>query len=377
VKDWSRAKSLLVWISRELTGILGFLAVATGILKAFELLGHKLCSPYNWISFWAVFGALEIRYLIERGHTPLWRALWRAITFIPWNLLLLLFGHDYQRRRLMDLQLVTNAVQQSALFARVVGLKTGVTSKYYILFSHKDKEGGGNHHSIGKGERYRIPGFPVDEAECIIRLWYLAASTLNLRWADIQTLCSCTWNNEPTRDRVLDSSLAIVGSPKHNEYAAQLVERLKQFESKGQIKRETVYYMVVENGLCFLQPYQPALEALKPDLTEGSPTGILKDYAVLMRLPNLLAKDHATNNILLVAGCKVAGQVALTDWFSEAGNLGGLASDFGPDPFQVIFRVRYEYVEGGVPKIRSTEELYREKINVRFEKARSTAGAKR
>src|SRR4029077_16663360 len=119
-----------------------------------------------------------------------------------------------------DVHLVTKFLQESTLFAKLVGLRPGVTSKYFILFSHKkDNNANANNHHIGHGDRYRIPGFPVDEAECIIRLWSLAASSLNLSWADIQAQCSCTWDRPQEKARILGGSLAIVGSLKENAYA--------------------------------------------------------------------------------------------------------------------------------------------------------------
>jgi hypothetical protein len=353
--------------------LLGLLGSAIIISTVFERIGHPLRSPYRLLVPTGIFLILVVPYLIK-SNLPFWRPLFLGLRFIPYNLWLWVFGNIKQRDRLKDVHLVTKFLQESTLFARVVGLKPGVTSKYFILFSHKKEtnENNANNHHIGRGDRYRIPGFPMDEAECIIRLWYLAASSLHLRWTDIQAQCSCTWNRLEEKERILSGSLAIVGSPKKNEYAGELMRELRQSEG-NHISRQARFYMEIRNDTCYLNGDH--LKECMPDSTENRSDGDqLTDYALLMKLPNLLARANQKGGfVLLLAGCKVAGQVALTDWFSEPSNMGDLVSTYGTDPFQIAFKITYKYVPDGLPIILSNEVLHREKISVQSKRAAAAA----
>lgn len=373
-----KLRSALLWvlgILETVVGkILGLLALAAALPAFLVSIGHPLKRPYSLVLPFIVLLALLVPYAVKGFKLPFWRPLLWVLGFVPVNLCIWIFGNIAQHRRLKDVHLVTKFLQESALFARVIGLRAGVTSKYFILFSHK-KDNNDNHH-IGHGERYRIPGFPVDEAECIIRLWYLAASSLHLSWTNIQAQCSCTWDRAAEKDRILGGSLAIVGSPLKNHYAAELMNEIKKRERTQEISRHTRITMEVKDEICYLNG--DLLGELIPDSTKDRRTGDqLTDYALLMKIPNLLpGANQKSSSVLLLAGCKVAGQVALTDWFSEPSNMGELASSYGTDPFQIAFKITYKFVQEGLPIILANEELHREKISVQSKVATAVAGTR-
>ena len=130
-----------------------------------------------------------------------------------------------------------------------------------------------------------------------------------------------------------------------------------------------MYIMEVHNGLCYLRDGRAKGRHLEPDPTnpENPDTeAVMRDYAVLMKLPNFLSHGESgrKQTIMLFAGCKVAGQVALTEWVANPLNLARLASEYSSKYFQIIFEVHYRFVPGGVPNVLEIEPIISEEVKV-------------
>jgi hypothetical protein len=120
-----------------------------------------------------------------------------------------------------------------------------------------------------------------------------------------------------------------------------------------------------QNGACYLRDAKG--KDLIPDPTDPSnpdQNRIMKDYALLMKLPNVLsgAQVDDTNTILLFAGCKVAGQVGLTQWVGDPNNLANLAMEYSSRFFQLVLEVHYKFVPRGIPEIITAKTLVVEPI---------------
>src|SRR5258708_33038230 len=256
--------------------VVAILSGSVAVPKLFDYV-YPLRSPYNVLVVLGSMAVLLACYWASLNVSPKLVGWVRdAIIFVPYNIWLLLFGNIRQRKILSDIHRGTIALQESALFARLAGLKPG-TDRYYIVFTHKD----GHDKFVGNNEKYRIPGFPVDEAEIAIRLWYLVATTLNLSWRNIRILCSCCASNAAQTDDVLRHSFAVIGSPKGNQFAQKVMVRMEELENEGTLDREHMYTMAIDdNNSCYLKGRKPDNPDLKPSSTEGPPglDQILRDY---------------------------------------------------------------------------------------------------
>ena len=239
------------------------------------------------------------------------------LLFISKNLWLWIFGNVAERETLNEIHNTTAALHESLLFGRLADLRSLSARYYHIIYTHK----GEHDHVFGDLQHYRIAGFPYDEAEIIMLLWYFVASNLNLGWSEIRTICSCSINRAALRQKIVRSSFSLVGSSKENLFTSELMNRILSLEKEHIIERAHLYTMQTdEKGDCYLRDAKG--KDLVPNPTDPSNPDekqIMKDYALLMKLPNILAPERidAKNTILLFAGCKVAGQVGLTQWIGD------------------------------------------------------------
>jgi hypothetical protein len=246
----------------------------------------------------------------------------------------------------------------------MANLKGSNVNYYHILYTHK----GPDDHTFGDFQRYRIPGFPFDEAEIVILLWYFVASNLNLGWSDIRTVCSCTHRIDQARTRVLRGSYSLVGSPKDNAYSKSLMEAILDLERRHLLARTFLYTMqLTPDNSCYL--HDAMGDHLIPDATNPrnpDTNRLMKDYAMLMKLPNVLAdgKVDFDGTVLLFAGCKVAGQVALTQWIGDPSNLAKLAQEHALHYFQMILEVQYYFVPEGIPRIDMAQPVVIERVTI-------------
>jgi hypothetical protein len=289
----------------------------------------------------------------------------RAVVFIFKNLWLWVFGNVNERETLNEIHNTTAALHESLFFGRLANLRSLGSNYYHIVYTHK----GPREHAFGDLQNYRIAGFPYDEAEIIMLLWYLVASNLNLGWSEIRTICSCSANQGELHDRIVRSSFSLVGSSKANYFTSRLMDEILSLEKEHLIERTHIYTMQTDqNGDCYLRDAKG--KDLVPDLTNPSNPDekkTMKDYALLMKLPNILGprKVDLDDTILLFAGCRVAGQVALTKWVGDPVNLAILSREYSSRFFQVILEVKYNFIPQGIPKIVSTSILTMESIEVK------------
>jgi hypothetical protein len=139
---------------RTVVGVLG-LGLVLGFFPE-----DTIPEPFNWI----VLGLLTVIIAILSLTASGLRWLWRVVKWLPHNIWLLFFGQVDLHQRVKDL----HRLYEAGLFARIAGLETCSTDYYHILFTHK----GNVKHPANPGpkEQYRIPGFPYDEAEAVMRL---------------------------------------------------------------------------------------------------------------------------------------------------------------------------------------------------------------
>jgi hypothetical protein len=288
------------------------------------------------------------------------------IIFISKNLWLWIFGNVHERETLNEIHNTTAALHESLLFGRLANLRSLGSNYYHIIYTHK----GGHNHVFGDLQNYRIAGFPYDEAEIIMLLWYFVASNLNLGWSEIRTICSCSANRDALHQKIVRSSFSLVGSSKANHFTGELMSRILSLEKEHLIERTHLYTMQKDQkGDCYLRDAKG--KDLVPDLTDPSNPDekrIMKDYAILMKLPNILHPERIDieDTILLFAGCRVAGQVGMTRWIGDPVNLANLSREYSSRFFQVILEVSYKFVPRGIPNIVSSNILAVEQIEVKL-----------
>jgi hypothetical protein len=255
---------------------------------------------------------------------------------------------------LKDIHITAAALQESTLFGRIAELRNPTIRQYHILHSHLD-----GHPEIGKGAHYQLAPFPVDEAQLVMRLWYFITSNLSLDWEDVKPLCSCVYTHADDAVKVFQAPFAVVGSLKKNLFCNELMKKLEEMDNLRTLKRDWKYVMDLDESSrnCFIRESGNTRTRLMPDplptnpLTAGKE--VLTDYALIMKLPNLLSGPGGDPKhcVMLFAGCKVGGQCGATAWFFTPSNLAALASDYSSKYFQVLLEVKYNYVLNGEPTI--------------------------
>lgn len=237
----------------------------------------------------------------------------------------------------------------SALFAHVAGLKPDENVNYHILFTHK----GEHPRDTGPGEQYRLPSFPYDEAEAVMRTWFHAATALGLTLDHVRPRCGHSYGeSRAVRRDVLAGSYAIVGSPKGNAACAELMQYL---ESRNGAKPPYVMKTkTVATGeeIAYLEPSNRSEAEKVPSPTKGAQLhNELEDWALIMRLPSVLPEHRNGSSVLLLAGCKVAGQVAATEWLFRRDTLMDLDRKYNGGGFCVVLHIFYKYVPEALPQI--------------------------
>lgn len=353
-------------IINELAAIVGFPAAVVGMANVICL--GLINKPLPILTTLTLGGLLILLFLFARKRILIIdKILIGFADYIIKPLIIspfyLLFGNLTNRRLLKDIHKTTIALQESVLFGRLTELRSQNVRYYHILYTHKD-----GHPPIGNLENYKMAGFPVDEAQMIMRLWYFLTNNLYLNWADIKPVCSCIHQREGDRTTVYKEAFSIIGSPKNNDFCKKFIEKLSSLDTSHTLSRDRRYLMkindnngcyVEENGNVFLpSPINPS--------APPPPDESLTDYALIMKLPNIL-NDNDTKDrriIFLFAGCKVGGQCGITEWFFTPENLADLTNKYCSKYFQIFFTIQYHYVEieKGSPKIIKTESVWEEEI---------------
>ena len=283
---------------------------------------------------------------------------WLAYPF--WNILLLLFGNVALHKRVNLLQ----PFNASLLFARVAGIDSiAPETDYHILYSHKD----GFHPPIVG----RIAGgFPHDEADAVLRLNTELTHTIHPR----HVLMECSehlWSKETD---VLCNPYAIIGSPTHNEFSRRIMQALADSTMQQRLLWQGQNQYMLTSGdlpghskVAYVRKiHDPNDVSFAPDaLPTDRNTASLKDYAVFMRYEyheiiteKLFFSDAAAaETVLLLAGCKMAGQMGLTQWLSDPKNLAYLDRQYSGKYFCIILKIDYEFVRGGIPIIKNVVKV--------------------
>jgi hypothetical protein len=137
--------------------------------------------------------------------------------------------------------------------------------------------------------------------------------------------------------------------------------RIEEMAGSGTLIRQHRYVMKVgvKNGedqmhkRCYLHGDGVQDQHLWPDSIAGIKKDEMVDYALFMKLPNILSDDlkDRRETVLVLAGCKVGGQVALTDWISDPKNLAEIHEKYAGKNFYCVLKVHYVFVDGGIPNI--------------------------
>lgn len=246
---------------------------------------------------------------------------------------------------------------------------------YHIFISHK-----GDLHLEDPDGDYLFPAPLKDEAEPLMRVWYPIAQHLHLQVDQVRPHCSCGWDEgAPTPDEktaeyrrnLISSSFALIGSSKYNYVCRALMKRIAELvDGRGFDACPPVFKLDESARDCSIDLGYLGTQnkPLLPTSTDGAKEGDkMIDYALLMRLPNLLS-DSGNGTILLLGGCKMAAQIGLTRWISNPDNLIGLEKDFPGKPCFAVFRADYIFRKIG-PKIEWFDILpdYRREIKLKSE----------
>ena len=365
-RDWKRR--VLNWIA-----ILLLPAAVIGVANVlWQGSRHQPLPPSSAIAMY-ILAVLFLAFLHDKvpflNKMMKWFVTYVVSPFVI-SPILLFVGNSTNRRLLKEIHKNALALQESALFARLAELTNGGAVPYQIFHSHKEHKGG-----VGNVENYRIVGFPVDEAEIIMWLWYLVTSALSLDLTGVKTYCSCICSKGQKGDEiVLAAPCAIVGSQKGNQASEFVMNWLSHADDKQHnlirnhhfiIKKQTI------NGTdqCYVEDGPNKYE---PDyFTQDTPPSAerkLTDYALLMKLPLKLQNDGGgvqnteRQTILLLAGCKAGGQCGLTEWFITPENLSSLVNKYSSRYFQILLKVEYNYVNEGRPRVLSKEIIKEEEM---------------
>ena len=203
-------------------------------------------------------------------------------------------------------------VLTSQLFARLAELNH--RQPHHILFSHNTGEGK-LHPEVGYGKDFRLTGFPVDEAELVMRLWYFVdANSSSPR--EMWPICSCAYNKPEPRKHITSHSMTIIGSPKYNKACEAAFTKFVEMEQSFLFKRTRryIFEQCGDNIYCIKDLYND--ETWMPDPTPSDENmdeyladpKTLTDYALILKIPNILNEDQASvesQAILILAGCRL------------------------------------------------------------------------
>jgi hypothetical protein len=238
----------------------------------------------------------------------------------------------------------------------------------YILHSHRPEIPVHSRRVQVEKETYTAPAVPVDEASCIpllslwvfnSRPWLTVPKELPIT-DDVKVLCSCVIGDKD--DSILQESLIVVGSTLYNPACqriqlAALERNWLHFSFGHEAARSNPSEDPVDNmAVIFGVPGGPAAsKSYRPDPPPpiSSSGKRLVDYGLFTRIPNPLAppKESRASFVTIIAGCLLAGQLALTEWITRPDVLYELSVKHGDRPFQYVVEVEYEYDDPAEPMI--------------------------
>jgi hypothetical protein len=229
---------------------------------------------------------------------------------------------------------------------------------YHIFFSHK-----GDLHLEDPDGDYLFPAPLRDEAEPLMRVWYPIAQHLHLQVDQVRPHCSCGWDEGAAeadqktaeyRRKLISSSFALIGSSKYNYVCRALMKRIEELVEKRCFDVCPPVFKLDESERdcsIYLGYLGAHYKPLSPTSTDGAKDGDrMTDYALLMRLPNLLS-GSGKGTILLLGGCKMAAQIGLTRWISDPDHLIALERQFPGVPCCAVFQADYIFRRKFGPKM--------------------------
>jgi hypothetical protein len=391
---------------RRLLTALVWVGGSWAALQAFTRLPATIPFPFNWIALaavalWAIYWIIPQRVrtlaaLVLRPVRNAWRAAFRQDDWqaqfaareaeILGRLKIVTdqmggIADGVQQLQSMEtsvtatLEQVDERVQNLAglnetmLFRRLAGQNGSSVGKYHIIFSHKDDR---EHpkYNPGSDELYSLPPVPFDEFDGLLRVSHHLWQNPWMPFDKVRSCCSCSVDEERYAKLIYQDSFTILGSPKANRACKALMEALETATGKRQVRREEPYVMTVDrlsgesdgDKRAYLKsPDDTKMRSLWPDSTVNAARDTrslqeypqdLIDYAVFMKLPNLLDDVSRWRNstILVLAGCKAGGQCGLTRWLFDH-NLAALDRQYRDQYFEVRLKVNYKFVKGGMPRI--------------------------
>jgi hypothetical protein len=237
----------------------------------------------------------------------------------------------------------------------------------HFVHSHRPEIPKHDHELDASGVQYTVPAVPVDEAP------FIALSTV---WAmntgpglgaakteDAKVVCGCRVRDRD--DPLLKESLVLIGSTLYNP-ATEFIE-------EAAVKRNWLHYRfgqeTMRSGADDTTGHQTAAifgvsgsprsaKVFRPDPeVPAPPKGTkMRDYGLVTRIPNPNGPraDGRPTFVVIVAGCLLAGQLALTEWLAQPGMLHRLSVEHEDKPFQYVICVDYEYENAWDPRIDSS-----------------------
>lgn len=272
----------------------------------------------------------------------------------------------------------------AAAFRKLLGMKNGDE----CLLVHSCDRG---HSNDGDGVKsYLTAPVKLDEAPSVMRVWHFLTSALGTS-EDVTVSCSCEVYRQLQSARQKATSVesaqqsgkceckkrakhcVIFGSPKLNELSESLFQKCRihatdeqgtpyfdQHFNHHEDGTKYEYWTIVCDQVTEHRPDPTNLDAYKHfPPGEGPPDSVkLYDHALFARLPGeLLPQLGSTPGaIIVLAGCKTAGQVALAEWLSHASNFADYRTKYG-DYFYVVFKVHYKYRNQYLPLVKGTPSI--------------------
>lgn len=236
----------------------------------------------------------------------------------------------------------------------------------YILHSHRPEIPPHDRRVEVSTDVYTAPAVPVDEAPCIpilslwvfnSRPWLTIPKELPIT-EDVKVLCSCVIKDRD--DPILQESLIVIGSTLYNPgcrciQEAALERGWLHFCFEHEAARTGPDQPPVDNmAVIFGVPGSPgAGKSYRPDPPPpiSKPGERLVDYGLLTRIPNPLAppQEGKAAFVTMLAGCLLAGQLALTEWITRPEVLYELSVRHGDRPCQYVIEIEYEYEDPSRP----------------------------
>lgn len=284
--------------------------------------------------------------LTKKIKTAAKNVLWtyNPIVNAIWALFALRHRLDRIDDRLDDLEPLTHA----GLFARFIGVDhiDHADGKFHIVYSHRE----------GAAKTCLSP--PPDEYEAVRHLRDELSHSLLGGANRVADHCCNSCNTKGKKDHTTQGSFAVIGSPKHNPLCGKIMHKLADEMRARRVLWQERYLLNVadhkdEDRRTERVAYLDSDGTLDPDklwpnLTTGREVGDrLRDYALLMKLPNFFSDRPTEHPVIVLAGCKMAGQMALTQSLSDTKLLRRLLKKYGgPTQYcSVLFTVEYTFAD--------------------------------